>query len=206
MIKIYHAPRTRGFRLIWTCEELGVPYNVEHVPFTPEFRFSDEFLRKSPLGKLPFMEDGEMGMFESCAMVQYVLDKYGQGRLQPAKNSSEYPEFLQWCWFGEATFARPLGEMVNHRRAFPDGVIQEVLDEMKGRAEAALTPIENTLGDREFLLGDTFSAADINVAYAVMLADKVAKIELPANTRRWWDALQQRPAYKAAAAADKKPE
>ena len=77
---------------------------------------------------------------------------------------------------------------------------------MKGRAEAALTPIENTLGDREFLLGDTFSAADINVAYAVMLADKVAKIELPANTRRWWDGLQQRPAYKAAAAADKKPE
>ena len=47
MIKIYHAPRTRGFRLIWTCEELGVPYNVEHVPFTPEFRFSDEFLRRA---------------------------------------------------------------------------------------------------------------------------------------------------------------
>ena len=51
------------------------------------------------------------------------------------------------------------------RRAFPDGVIQEVLDEMKGRAETALTPIEKTLAEREFLLGDAFSAADINVAY-----------------------------------------
>ena len=105
MIKIYHAPMTRGFRLIWTCEELGVPYTVEHEPFTAEFRFSEDFLRISPLGKLPLMEDGDLRMFESCALVQYVLDRYGEGRLQPTPGTPEHALMLVELVWGSDFFA-----------------------------------------------------------------------------------------------------
>ena len=61
-------------------------------------------------------------MFESGAMVQHVLDRHGGGRLEPARGTREHALYLQWSWFAEATFTRPLGEIVNHRREFGDSV------------------------------------------------------------------------------------
>ena len=66
------------------------------------------------------MLDGDLTMFESGAMVQYILDRYGNGALQPQPGTPEHALYLQWSWFAEATFARPLGEIVNHRRVFSE--------------------------------------------------------------------------------------
>ena len=110
MVKIYHVPGTRSIRAIWACEELGVPYEAVPVDFTPEFRNSPEWRAISPTGKVPAMEDGDLVMFESGAMVQYVLDRYGEGRLAPAKDSPE--QALEKSWkllvkgHGPATDAR----------------------------------------------------------------------------------------------------
>ena len=83
MIKIYHTKGTRGLRVIWLCEELNIDYQIQKVDFSKEFRFSKEWLKINPLGKLPSMQDGDVLLFESCAMMQYILDKYGKGKLQP---------------------------------------------------------------------------------------------------------------------------
>ena len=133
MLKLFHVPGTRSTRIIWLCEELGVPLDIERVSFSPEFRMSREWLTKNPLGKVPALEDGELSMFESGAMVQYILDRYGKGLLQPMAGTPEHALYMQWSWFGEATFARPLGEIVNHRRNF-DPEIPAVVEEMKCRA------------------------------------------------------------------------
>ena len=68
MIKLYHSSGTRGFRVIWLCEELGVDYDVQKVDFSKEYRLSSEWLQINPLGKVPSLEDGELLMSESCTI------------------------------------------------------------------------------------------------------------------------------------------
>ena len=79
MLKLYHSKGTRGFRVIWLCEELGIEYEVETVDFSKEYRLSPEWLKINPLGKVPSLKDGPLLMSESCAMMQYILDRYGMG-------------------------------------------------------------------------------------------------------------------------------
>lgn len=70
-------------RPIWILEELGLPYTIVPVDFSPEFRQTEEWRNINPVGKVPAMTDGDLTMFESVAMMQYILDRYGGGRLQP---------------------------------------------------------------------------------------------------------------------------
>ena len=101
MIKIYHVAGTRGLRAIWTCEELSIPYEVEVVNFDPEYRASPEWRSINPVGKVPAMSDGDLVMFESGAMVQYLVDRYGNGKLQPEIGTADHALYLQWSWFAD---------------------------------------------------------------------------------------------------------
>lgn len=201
MIRIYHAPRTRSIRIIWLCEELGLPYERVPVDFAASYRFSPQWLAKNPVGKVPVLEDGDLSMFESGAMVQYLLDRYGSGRLQPPAGTPAHAIYLQWCWFGEATFARPLGEVVNHRRVFgQDKEIPAVVEEMKNRAWLCVQALDAVLQHNDYLLGKEFSAADIMNGYCLMLSDWLLQREYPAAIGDWWNRLKARPAYQVAIA------
>ena len=214
-IAVYHGPpATRGVRPIWALEELGIPHDIISVDFSAEYRRTPEWRSINPVGKVPTMTDGELTMMESVAMVQYILDRYGGGRLQPVPGTScvwpttsvsslcpsslstqstqaaavtsslsnwplitgwhppvlrltvrlsgrEHALYLQWCHFAEATFARPLGEMTNHRREF-DPPREEILREMALRGRLCVKALDEALSDgRPYILGDDFSAADI---------------------------------------------
>ena len=196
MIKIFHVPGTRSVRVIWLCEELGIPYEVEQVSFSREFRMSPEWLAKNPVGKVPAMQDGDLTLFESGAMVQYILDKYGEGRLQPVLNTPEHAKYLQWSWFAEATFARPLGEIVNHRREFSPE-LPEVVAEMKSRAHMCVAAIDKELANKEYIV-DTFSAADIMLGYSMMLVDRLAHTDDYLHAAAYWQRLSERPACQTA--------
>ncbi len=202
MLDIYHAPGTRGYRAIWLCEELQIPYQVIPVDMSPGFRASAEWRRLNPVGKVPVMTDGDLTMFESGAMVQYVLDKYGGSRLRPAPATAEHGIYLQWSWFAEATFARPLGEIVNHRRAFPMHEIPAVIEEMKGRARLCAQALNESLEGSTYLLGDAFCAADIMMGYTLRMYERLVAEPLPHHAGRYWTRLTDRPAYRAAEAAD----
>jgi glutathione S-transferase len=155
----------------------------------------------NPVGKVPVMTDGEMKMFESCAMMQYVLDRYGDGKLQPAKDNPTYAHYLQWSWFAEATFARPLGEIVNHRREFKPE-LHNVVAEMKSRATAAVHAIDAAVVDRPYLLGDKMSAADLSICYAMRGYRRMVTEELPGHVQSLFDRVTALPSYERTVAAD----
>tara|TARA_B100001121_G_C18564238_1_gene561856 strand:+ start:215 stop:838 length:624 start_codon:yes stop_codon:yes gene_type:complete len=196
MIKIYHAKGTRGLRVMWLCEELNIDYEIQNVDFSKEFRFSEQWLKINPLGKLPSLRDGDILLFESCAMIQYILDKYGGGKLQPSPSTTSYAYFLQWLWFSEATFARPIGEIVNHRREFPDEQeIPEVVQEMQSRIYKCLDALNEALEGKEFILGKDFTAADISLGYSLFIAQNRIDKEFPEKVDKYWGNISSRRAF-----------
>jgi glutathione S-transferase len=202
MIEIYHVPGTRGVRPIWLCAELAVEYRIIDVDFSASYRSSPEWRQMNPVGKVPVMVDTtipDVVIFESGAMVQYLLDRYGQGQLQPDKGTPDHALYLQWSWFAEATFARPLGEIVNHLREFPGQDTNEAaIEEMRNRARLCLSALNDALKDNNYIAGNTFSAADIMLGYTIMLGVKLLPEPMPTNVAAYWDRLQQRPAYQRA--------
>src|SRR5258706_13937497 len=114
MIVVHHAPKARSVRVVWLLEELGVPYEVRNVALARETPRSAEHLRVHPLGKVPAIEDGGLTMFESGAIVEYLLERHGAGRLAPAPGTPERGMYLQWLHFGEATCLPPLSDFVQH--------------------------------------------------------------------------------------------
>lgn len=189
-------------RIIWLCEEMGLDYKIKKIDFSQEYRATPEWRAMNPVGKVPVLVDGDTVMFESGAMVEYLLARYGDGHLAPATSSPDYAHYLQWLWFGEATLSRPLGEIVNHRREFPgDAEIPAMIEEMKDRTEVCLAALAAHTKDKAYLLGDHFSAADIMVGYALMLVELLAPERMPTGLAPYWERLQARPAFQVARAA-----
>ena len=199
MLKIHHVPLTRSFRVIWLCEELGLAYEAIPTDFSPAYRASAEWRALNPVGKVPVLLDDKLVMFESGAMVQHILNRYAEGQLEPTPGTTEHALFLQWCWFGEATFARPLGEIVNHKREFPDDQnIPAVLEEMANRSAVSLAAVAEATADKNYLLGDAFSAADIMVGYSLRLVDTLLPHRMTDDIQPYWQRLLARPAYQRA--------
>ncbi len=200
MIKIYHVKGTRGIRPIWLCEELDVPYEVEVIDFSAVFRNSAEWRNLSPTGKVPVMTEGEITMFESGAMVDYVLERHANGRLAPPPGSPDSALCRQWCWFAEATFARPLGEIANHRYVAPNGeTVEFVIDDCKARARLCIDAIEGVVNDSDYLVGNSFSAADIMTGYSLLLASNFGVLtDDHPHTKTYFDRLDARPGFIAA--------
>lgn len=204
MIIIHHAPGTRGFRLVWLCEELALPYALEKVDFSGEYRASPQWRSKNPVGKVPVMEGGALSMFESGAMVQYLLERYGNGRLQPARDDIAYGKFLQWCWFAEATFERATGEIANHKRAFCAAPRHDVIEEMRERARFCMQAVNQALADNAYLAGGAFTAADIMMGYTLQSFTRHVGDVYPAHVSAYWKRLEERPGYQAPVAAERR--
>jgi len=202
MLKIYHAPRTRGFRAIWLCEELNTPYQIVPVDMASPYRKGPEYRKLNPLGKVPALIDDELIMFESGAIVQYILDRYGEGRLQPKPGTGQHAMYLQWSWYAEATFSRPLGEIVNHKREFAGQPLPAVLDEMKSRSRVCAEALDAALGANTWILGDTFCAADIMLGLTLRSYLRLMEEDLPGKVAPYWERLTQRPAYQRAIDAE----
>lgn len=195
MLTIYHVPMTRSVRVVWLCKELQLPHEVKTISFSAEYRNSAEWRKFNPVGKVPAMTDGDFTMFESGAMVQYLLDRYGEGRLEPKRATPAHALYQQWSWFAEATFARPIGELVNHRRVFGEaGQIPAVVEEMKGRVQLCLQAVDEALQGQHYLVGDSFTAADIMMGYSVMLAHRFVPLDPYPNVSEYWRLLSAQPA------------
>ena len=171
MITIYHAPGTRSIRVIWLCEELNVPYERVVVDFSPAYRASAEWRKLNPVGKVPALRDGDFTMFESGAMVEYILERYGNGRLRPPPGTRAAAMYLQWSWFAEATFARPLGDIAQHTFVKPQAQrLPAMVEDGRARAFACLDALEAAVPGGAYLVDDTFTAADIMMGYTLILA------------------------------------
>ena len=199
-LTIYHVAGTRSMRVIWLCLELDIPLEVEVIDFSPAYRNTASWRALSPTGKVPVLRDGEFTMFESGAMVQYLLDAYGEGRLQPRPGTKAAALFQQWSWFAEATLARPLGAIAQHSVIRPEAErIPGVVEDAKVRALTALGAVEKGLENCTYLMGEAFSAADINMGYSLMLAERFGLLhEDLMQTRAYFSRLKDRPFYQEA--------
>lgn len=191
MLKIFHVPGTRSVRPVWLCFELNLKIEVDLIDFSSEFRESGKWRAISPAGKVPAMVDGDISMFESGAMVDYILERYGNGKLQPRLETAERAAYRQWCWFAEATLIRPLGlYRLLRARNEPVG---ELVDEAELKFRDALSAVEAELQGREYLL-DRFSAADIMMGYSVALTEKLLGDDYP-NLQSYLGRIRSRDAF-----------
>ena len=100
-MKLHHAPNTRSVRIVWLLEELGLSYDLELYKLGDPGMRSSEYLKVHPMGRVPVLEDGDTKIFESGAIVQYVLAKYGEGKLSPNPSSPDFGTYLQWLHYAE---------------------------------------------------------------------------------------------------------
>ena len=160
MIKLYLTPGTRAGRVAWLLEELNIQYDLEILPFTKEGLKSPEHRSRHALGRVPVIEDGDISIFESGAIIQYIIDKYGDGRLKPDVNSDQYPYYLQWFHFCEGMVMPPMNQIVVQTVLLPpDRRDETVLNQAKNLLSKSLSPVNNFLDDKDYLIGE-FSAAD----------------------------------------------
>ena len=200
MLRIYHARGTRSVRPIWLCYELDLPVEVETIDFSPTFRNAPAWRTISPAGKVPVLTDGETTIFESGAMVDYILERYGEGRLRPPPGTPQSALHHQWCWFSEATLLRPLGlnRLLSHEAAGLDGVAADA----EQKARECLAVVDRAVSNRDYLLGPEIGASDIMMGYALALLAhlRVLDEQFP-DARRYLERLSARPGFQRAMSA-----
>lgn len=197
MIKLYHSPRSRSVRVRWLLEELGLPYELVQRAYKPP---ALPFAQDSPMGKFPALEDGPVVMIESGAIVEYLLEQYGAGRLGPRAGEPGRAAFLQWLHFAEATLLPPVLEILRHTLLKPEAErIAAVVTDGRARTGRTLDVLEGELGDKSYLLGDEFTAADIMMAYGLQWAQQFGLLEARPKLAAYLQRLLARPAALRAA-------
>jgi glutathione S-transferase len=212
MIVVHHLNNSRSQRVLWLLEEVGVPYEIQHYHRDKKTMLAPPELRAvHPLGKSPVITDGGKTIAESGAIVEYLVDRYGQGRLKPPAGTDEALRYTYWLHFAEGSamppfliklivdriesakapfFIKPVakGIAARIREGFLDRQITSILDFM-----------ESELGTREWFAGNEFTAADIQMSFpcevaAMRAGPGQARPKLAAFVQR----IHARPAYKRA--------
>jgi glutathione S-transferase len=200
VIRLYHCEDARSFRPLWALEELGLDYELVVLPFPPRYR-AKEYLQVNPLGTIPALVDGETFMTESAAIVQYLATRDGPSRLAVPAADPAYGAWLNWLHFGEATLTFPQTLVLRYRRLEP-GRAEVVADDYAKWFLARLRAVDRALQGAEHLCAGRFTAADISVGYALLLASNLKlDADFPPAVAAYWARLQQRPAFQAAKAA-----
>lgn len=199
MIKVFHSPRSRSLRVIWMLEEMGLPYEVEPGSLMAP---SEAFLKASPTRTLPAMVDGDVTITESIAILQYLGTKYGPTPLTPHPEDPGYADYLQFLVLGEASLAAGLTPLVRARFLAPDD--QKDNWTLKNNAESFLKQlqlVDAKLAKSPYLAGDTFTAADISVGYALAFGSLLGLDDgySPA-IRDYQQRIASRPAFERASA------
>lgn len=171
MYVLYGMPKTRTTRVVWALEELGVEYNYHLVDLTKGAGQQPEFLALNPSGKVPVLADGELVLTESAAICTYLGDKHPESELVPRPGTAERGKFEQWCHFVMSELEQPLWTVGKHKFVFPEEkrvpAIIEVARWEFGRAAQLLA---RGLQGREYLVGGSFSMADILAAHTLAWA------------------------------------
>lgn len=202
MIELWHCPDARSFRPLWALEELGLPYELHLLPFPPRVR-SPEYLEVNPLGTIPAMRDGATFMTESAAIVQYLATRYAPNELVVDIDDPAYGAWLNWLHFGEATLTFPQ-TLVLRYRTFEPGRADQAAEDYARWFASRLRHVDRALADGEWLCAGRFTAADISVGYALLLAShlKLGEAFTPA-IQTYWERLKARPGFQAAKRAQK---
>lgn len=212
MIIVHHLNNSRSQRVLWLLEELGLPYEIKHYQRDPKTMLAPPSLRAvHPLGKSPVITDGEATVAESGAIVEYLIERHGHGRLAPPAGTPAHLRYRYWLHYAEGSampplllklvfdqiekarmpfFAKPIarGISTTFKNTFLAPQIRQHLDYLEGE-----------LGKHAWFAGDEFSGADIQMSFPLEAA--AARAGLDAHRPKLMDFLQRihaRPAYQRA--------
>jgi glutathione S-transferase len=186
MITIHHLARSQSERIIWLCEELGLPYQLIRYERTAAGMVPDEYRALSPFGTAPVITDGALTLGESGAIVEYLSRRYAGGALLLGPDHVEWTQFLFWFHFANGSFIPAL--MLDHFVAPQPG----------GRSGRAFELIETRLGGAAYFAGETFTAADVMMCLPRFAESR--DLAAAPNTAAYLDRLRHRPACRAAMA------
>lgn len=197
-ITIYNFPRGgRGVRLFWQCEEMGLQYDVKAVTFPP----SAAYLALHPLGSVPFLQDGDVAMSESVAIMLYLAGKYGPTPLLPAASDRSYARAMQMLVFSEASLGACVNTLLAAKFGAPEADKTNWSVRMtEARVEQFLEFVEGVLGDKPCLAGADLTLADIAISTAMGVYRGALNKTLSPKLSAYQDRLQARPAYQRAKA------
>ena len=199
MLKVHFAPNSRAGRIIWILEELNLPYEVNRMDFHPKDLKSDEHRSRHPLGRIPVLDDGDVRIYESGAIVEYILERHKNGNLKPEVSSEKYPEYLQWFHYCEGMVMPPINTKIVQTLLLPEDRRDEnVLNQAKRLLSKSLEPVNQSLAEREYLIGD-FSAADIMLGHACFMSNRLGCVnEEMLNMKSYVENINKRPAFQIA--------
>lgn len=180
-------------------EELGLPYALRMLPFPPR-ALARDFLQDNPLGTVPLLVDGQTRMTESAAMCQYLAARHSPGQLDVPATDPAYGAYLNWLHMGEATLTFPQTLVLRYTHFEPAERKQpQVAQDYSRWFLARLKSVDAALQQQEFICAGRFTAADVSVHYALMLASHLdLEPQFPDAVRRYHQHLQQRPAFQRA--------
>ncbi len=191
----------RGFRVVWLLEEMGLPYRLRDVDLLVGVENDPEFLAINPAGFIPALQDGEVILVESIAIMEYLLARYGPSPLAPDAWDAAFPAYQQFLHLGEAGLAASIYFVSGARRMAPEAE----RDNFSARQALGVFTTRMGLVTRQlerapYLAGEAFTAADISVGYALEMARKNAELELGDVAWAYLARLRERDGYQRALA------
>lgn len=202
MITIHHLGHSQSERILWLCEELGLPYRLQHHTRDPATRLSPpELIALHPLGAAPLLEDGDLLLAESAAIVEYLIGRHGAGRLKPGPEHPDYAAFLYWFHFANGNLQPTMLRLMAVGRAVANAD-HPVLHATRDRFARLMALMEARLDDVPWLAGQDFSAADIMNVFSLTTMRLFMPVDLAPypNIRAYLRRVGERPAYRRAMA------
>ena len=212
MIVVHHLNNSRSQRILWLLEELGLEYEVKRYERDPKTMLAPPELKAiHPLGKSPVITDGELTLAESGAIIEYLVDKYGQGRLGPAAGSVERLRFTYWLHYAEGSAMSPLllklvfnkvesSPMPFFVKPFAKGIARKVKGSfVEPQIVQHLDYLNGELAATGWFAGDAFSAADVQMSFPLEAAAARGGLDGKwPNLMAFLQRIHERPAYKKA--------
>jgi glutathione S-transferase len=189
----------RGFRVVWLLDEMALPYRLRPVDLLAGAEQDADYLAINPAGFIPAIQDGDITMVESIAIMEYLMARYGPTPLAPDTHGPAFPAYRQFLHFGEAGLAASMYFVVVSRNLAPEA------ERRNWGARKALEVFESRLGlvvrelaHSPYLAGETFTAADISVTYALQFARRAGGVALGEAEQTYVARTSGREAYKRA--------
>ena len=203
MITLYHLDRSRSERVIWLMEELGLPYEVVLFRRQADLYGPPEMKAVHALGRAPIIRDGDVLLPESGAIVQYILARYGEGRLAPAPFAPNFARYLYWLHYAEGSLMLQLLREWSLLNMVADPERHPGIARVRNGTRQHLDGVEAALSEAPYFAGEAFTAADVMMAYPFTTFRSIYPFDLAAYPaiNRYVERLQARPAFQTATRA-----
>ena len=201
MLTLHFAPNSRAGRIVWLLEELDLSYELNRMDFHPKDLKSDEHRARHPLGRVPVLDDDDIRIWESGAIVEYILERHKNGGLKPEVDSENYPAYLQWFHYCEGMVMPPVNTIVVQTVLLPpDRRDETALAQAQKLLTRALAPVDEGLLGKDYLIGD-FSGADIMLGHACFMSNRLGCVTDEMNNLKGYvERVAARPAFQKAMA------